>query len=173
MLEYFRELWRSCIILTFRDLRSSSKIVLGSTRKYFKGAWEILTLFSGCKGTPTPPPPPSSLSLSLSLSLFLAPGRASSLELIFMVPTKLYCNVRRPINLRDKSDQVVKICDENCLLCVFLIEAYGSRPMQQILITYCILVDSSTVICWTSPFVILGVSGVFCHFYSSFDGKFC
>ena len=32
--------------------------------------------------------------------------------------------------------------------------------------THCILVDSSTVICWTSPFVILGVSGLFCHFYS-------
>ena len=35
----------------------------------------------------------------------------------------------------------------------------------------CILVDSSTVICWTSPIVILGVSGLFCRFYSSFDGK--
>ena len=27
--------------------------------------------------------------------------------------------------------------------------------------THCILVDSSTYICWTSPFVILGV---LCHF---------
>ena len=36
-----------------------------------------------------------------------------------------------------------------------------------------ILVDSSTVICWTSPFVILGVSGLFCRFYSIFDGKSC
>ena len=34
--------------------------------------------------------------------------------------------------------------------------------------THCILVDSSTYICWTSPFVILGV---FCLFYSNFDGK--
>ena len=32
------------------------------------------------------------------------------------------------------------------------------------------LVDSSTVICWTSPFVILGLSGLFCRFYSIFDG---
>ena len=31
--------------------------------------------------------------------------------------------------------------------------------------------DSSTVICWICPFVILGVSGLFCHFYSIFDGK--
>ena len=35
------------------------------------------------------------------------------------------------------------------------------------------LVDSSTVICWTNPFVILGVSGLFCHFYSIFDRKSC
>ena len=31
--------------------------------------------------------------------------------------------------------------------------------------------DFSTVICWMSPFVILGVSGLFCPFYSIFDGK--
>ena len=36
-----------------------------------------------------------------------------------------------------------------------------------------ILGDSSTVICWMSPFVILGVSGLFCHFYSFFDGNCC
>ena len=40
-------------------------------------------------------------------------------------------------------------------------------------LTHCILVDSSTVICWMSLFVILGVSGLFCHFYSIFDGKSC
>ena len=28
--------------------------------------------------------------------------------------------------------------------------------------------DTSTVICWTSPFVIEGVSGIFCHFNSIF-----
>ena len=44
-------------------------------------------------------------------------------------------------------------------------------------ITYCLLVNSSTVslystvICWTSPFVGLGVSGLFCHFNSIFDRK--
>ena len=31
--------------------------------------------------------------------------------------------------------------------------------------------DSSTVICRTTLFVNLGVSGLFCHFCSSFDGK--
>ena len=38
-------------------------------------------------------------------------------------------------------------------------------------LTHCIPVDSSTVICWMSPFVILWVSGLLCHFYSIFDGK--
>ena len=33
--------------------------------------------------------------------------------------------------------------------------------------------DSSTIICWTSPFVILGVLSLFCHFYCIFDGKYC
>ena len=37
--------------------------------------------------------------------------------------------------------------------------------------THCIPVDSPTVICWTSPFIILGMSGLFCHFSSIFDGK--
>ena len=31
--------------------------------------------------------------------------------------------------------------------------------------------DSSTAICWTSLFVILGVSGLFCHFKTIFDGN--
>ena len=34
--------------------------------------------------------------------------------------------------------------------------------------THCILVDSSAYTCWMSPFVILGL---FCRFYSNFDGK--
>ena len=33
-------------------------------------------------------------------------------------------------------------------------------------LTHCILVDSSAVICWTSPYVILGVSCLFGRFYS-------
>ena len=42
-------------------------------------------------------------------------------------------------------------------------------------LTHCILVDSPTVtcLCWTSPFVILGVSDLLCHFYSVFGGKSC
>ena len=39
--------------------------------------------------------------------------------------------------------------------------------------THCLLVDSSIVICWTSLSIILGVSGLFCRFYSVFDGKSC
>ena len=36
-------------------------------------------------------------------------------------------------------------------------------------LTHCILVNSSTVLCWMSLFVILGVSGLFYRFYSTFD----
>ena len=39
------------------------------------------------------------------------------------------------------------------------------------MLTRCILIDSSTAICSTSPFVILGLSSLFCRFYSVFDGK--
>ena len=57
---------------------------------------------------------------------------------------------------------------EDCTL-----SARISRPVRVFAIaatlTYCILVDSSTAICWMSVFVILGMSGLFCHFYSIFD----
>ena len=36
-------------------------------------------------------------------------------------------------------------------------------------LTHCTLMDSSTVICWMSPFFVLGVSGLFCCI---FDGNF-
>ena len=36
---------------------------------------------------------------------------------------------------------------------------------------HCILVESSTVICWTSSFVILGVPGLFCRCYYIFLWK--
>ena len=39
--------------------------------------------------------------------------------------------------------------------------------------THCILVNSSTVICGKSPFVILGVNSLFSRFISIFDGKSC
>ena len=41
------------------------------------------------------------------------------------------------------------------------------------LLTHCMLMDSSTVTYWTSPFVTLGVSGLFCHLYSIFEEKSC
>ena len=43
VLNSFGELGRSCI--TFRDLGSTVKIILGSTRKYHKGAREIWAIF--------------------------------------------------------------------------------------------------------------------------------
>ena len=44
---------------------------------------------------------------------------------------------------------------------------------QKASLTHSILVNSFTVICWVSPCVILGVSGLFCNFCSIFDEKFC
>ena len=38
---------------------------------------------------------------------------------------------------------------------------------------HCILVDSSAVICWMSPFVIFGVPGLFVTFIIFFYGKSC
>ena len=60
----------------------------------------------------------------------------------------------------------------------FLKESHSSRTLAEILtagllLTHCILVDSSTVICWMSPYVVLGVSCLFCPFHSICDGKFC
>ena len=46
-------------------------------------------------------------------------------------------------------------------------------PVMKLPLTHCILVDSSTVICWTQQFVILGVFCLLKRFYSSFDGKLC
>ena len=55
VLNNYRELGRSCI--TFRNLGSTVKIILGSTRKYHMGAREIWALFSGSKGALTPTSP--------------------------------------------------------------------------------------------------------------------
>ena len=44
-----------------------------------------------------------------------------------------------------------------------------SLKVYQSTLTYCIKVDASTVIFWTSPFVILGVSSLYCCFNSIFD----
>ena len=38
-------------------------------------------------------------------------------------------------------------------------------------LTHCIVMDSSTAVCWMGPFVILGVSNSVCHFYSIFNGN--
>ena len=55
----------------------------------------------------------------------------------------------------------------------FITSGHDLGAVSVIFVTHCIQVDSSIVICLTSPFVILGVSGLFYHFYSIFDGKFC
>ena len=50
---------------------------------------------------------------------------------------------------------------------------FPPSKVYQFTLTHCILVDPFPVICWTSPFVILGMLGLFCHFYSIFDGRSC
>ena len=55
----------------------------------------------------------------------------------------------------------------------FLTEIYCSTMSKLFPLTHRILVDFSTVICWTSSLVILGVSVLFCGFYSVFDVKSC
>ena len=45
--------------------------------------------------------------------------------------------------------------------------------MRSTLITHCVLVEYSTVICRMSPFVILGVWVYFVAFIIFFDGKSC
>ena len=45
---------------------------------------------------------------------------------------------------------------------------HGGVPIHHNIVqhlTYCILLDSSTVVCWVSPFVILRVLGLFCHLF--------
>ena len=42
---------------------------------------------------------------------------------------------------------------------------YKTFRKIQTCLTHCLLIDSSAVISWTSPYVILGVSGLFCRFY--------
>ena len=49
-------------------------------------------------------------------------------------------------------------------MCWYLIVAFSPA------LTRCKLVDSSTVIGWRSPVIILGVSCLFSRFYSVFDG---
>ena len=41
-----------------------------------------------------------------------------------------------------------------------------TKHTYMLILTHCIIVDSSTVVCWTSLFVSLGVSGLICCFYS-------
>ena len=46
---------------------------------------------------------------------------------------------------------------------------YTTAALIALNLTHCILVDPSTFIFWMCPFVILGVSGLFCRF----DGISC
>ena len=58
-------------------------------------------------------------------------------------------------------------------LCVSSCDKTSQRKQKISALTHCILVGSSTVICWARLFVILGVLGLFSHFYTIFKGKPC
>ena len=62
-----------------------------------------------------------------------------------------------------------------CILEARLHQARSEWPPLEMMsrrsLTRCTLVDSTTAMCWTSPFVILEVSGQFCRFYSIFLWK--
>ena len=75
VLSSFRELGRSYI--TFRDMGSTVKIILGSIRKYHKGAREIWALFSGSKGALTPTP---TYAIVAQLVWVVSPGVCVGLE---------------------------------------------------------------------------------------------
>ena len=53
MTNIFGDLGR-CWSISFRDLGSKGKILLGSQGNYFQGSGEINELFSGIKGAQTP-----------------------------------------------------------------------------------------------------------------------
>ena len=75
------------------------------------------------------------------------------------------CNYRSMLMKKEDSIEKFKESTRN----------YQHFINKRIPLTHCILVDSSTVTCWVGPFVIfiLGVSGLFCQFYSIFNGKSC
>ena len=50
------------------------------------------------------------------------------------------------------------------LLMLIKVNGYTVRGSNSAILTHCIRVDSSTVICWTCPFVILWMSGYFVAF---------
>ena len=51
-----------------------------------------------------------------------------------------------------------------------ILDASQIKKLNISILTHCIRVDTSTVICLTSPFVIFGLSDLFCRFSFIFDG---
>ena len=47
----------------------------------------------------------------------------------------------------------------------YIYHCNAQRPRYKSVLAHCILIDSSIVICWTGPFVILGGSGLSLLFY--------
>ena len=66
---------------------------------------------------------------------------------------------------------------QNTKSAIFISLMLSLRPQklhsELIWLAHCILVHSSSVRCRASPFVSLGVPGLFCFFYSIIKGTFC
>ena len=100
--------------------------------------------------------------------------------LCFVVPAvlKLCDSIRDDVlpnlgvRLEDHEGQppVIKLVDRDTLL-KEREEKIRASFVCSFSLNHCILVDSSNVIAGMSPFVILGVLGLFCCLYSIFDGN--
>ena len=92
------------------------------------------------------------------------PDRASNPGPLTYKSDALPTALRSPAHLDARCGQNSICSHEICNL---------QNTVRNLQLTHCILVDSSTVICWMSPFFILGVSDLFCSFYCIFDEKSC
>ena len=54
---------------------------------------------------------------------------------------------------------------EMCLYTLSVLDNVALNPLYTARLLHCYMLDC--------PFVILGMSGLFCHFYFIFDGKSC
>ena len=90
-------------------------------------------------------------------------------DLIVLIPDRCfstYCKVRqRPARLWFQwvGMGAVRAMLSILFPCLWETARYELKHCFIGILTHCILVHSSTVICWTGPFVILEVSGLFCR----------
>ena len=82
-----------------------------------------------------------------------------------------YFRFQRYVAVRKINIRISPITDANTWAIFLCIDRIVNVFFLSTLFTHCISVDSSAIIYWTSAFVILGMSGLFCRFNSILDGK--